>query len=288
MARPTRNNAEYFYHSANFRNDRRVRAIRARFGAAGYGLLLMLMEALTDSEFTKIATDETELELLAGDFGVSVAEIDSLLQICEKVGLFCRDNDGNLVSLELNESLKSVFEKRNRSREAFEKAKKDVSVTETPISATESTRSKKNRSKEKESKEETNSSSDGAEVPPSSDEYTITHKLRLVMQELNPNYFWDGREGKAAKQLAEKLRYSYKNTLLKEPTDEQIVDSFKRLIAESRKLPDRFYHFSDMPKFNEHYNKLVELIRNPAPAGGQSSNGATSTKRPKALTSAVR
>jgi hypothetical protein len=80
MARPIRHNAEYFYHPASLRNDRRVKAIRARLSLAGYALLVMLLEVLTDADDTRLDTDEMEMELLAGDLGVSVTEIDSLLQ----------------------------------------------------------------------------------------------------------------------------------------------------------------------------------------------------------------
>lgn len=274
MARPARNNAEYFYHSANFRNDRRVRAIRARFGVAGYGLLLMLMEALTDSEHTQIPTDEMEIELLAGDFGVSVTEIDNLLQICEKVGLFCRNSDGNLISLELNESLKAVFEKRNRSREAFEKNKKDVSATGTPISVAETPRSKGNRNKVK------NKPSSGADAPTdenSGEDVTLTHKLRLAVQDINPEYYWNGKDGKPALELIEKLKHSFKSSRKKEPTDDDVIETFKRLVSESLKLRD-FYHFSDIPKLNENYNKLVTEIRSLAKSGPNMNGSAVQTQ----------
>lgn len=135
MARPTRHNAEYFYHPADFRNDRRVGAIRARLGLAGYGLLLMLLEVLTDADHNRLDTDEVELELLAGDLGVSVTEIDSLLQIAEKVRLFARTEAGLLHCPELDKWLAPVYEKRNRARNAQQSGKRGVSATETPVSA---------------------------------------------------------------------------------------------------------------------------------------------------------
>ena len=137
MARPIRNNAEYFTHPANFRNDRRVKAIRAHCGLQGYAILMMMMEALTDAEFTQLSTDELEMELLAGDIGVSVTEIHSLLQIAEKIGLFSRNADGNLICDDLNRSLEQVFDKRNRSRKSEEERKNKVSVTEMPVSVAE-------------------------------------------------------------------------------------------------------------------------------------------------------
>ena len=118
MARPTRTNAEYFYHPASFRNDRRVKAIRARFGACGYGLLIMLIETLTDADNIELSLDEIEIELLAGDLSSTIEDITALIQLAEKVGLFIRSDTGLLKCPQLDEWLAPVFEKRNRSRAA--------------------------------------------------------------------------------------------------------------------------------------------------------------------------
>ncbi len=118
MARPTRHNADYYTHDADLRNDRRVKAIRTKFGAAGYGLLHMLLEALTDADHTQLDTDPLEIELLAGDFGVSATEIHDLLQFGESIGYFTRNETGLLGCPELSKWLEPVFEKRNRTRNA--------------------------------------------------------------------------------------------------------------------------------------------------------------------------
>src|SRR6476620_1038886 len=154
MARPERNNAEYFTHDSDFRNDRRVKAIRSRFGASGYGILLMLIETLTDAEHTQLSTDDIEIELLSGDFGVCATEIHSLLQLSEKIGFFARTDTGMLICPDLNRWLEPVFDKRNRARNAAQNNKKVVSVTETTQSVTETPQSKEEKSKVKESKEE--------------------------------------------------------------------------------------------------------------------------------------
>jgi hypothetical protein len=156
MARPTRTNAEYFYHPATFRNDRRVKAIRARFGACGYGLLLMLIELLTDADNTALSTDEMEVELLAGDLSSTVEDVTNLIQAAEKVGLFGRNEDGLLKCPQLDEWLAPVFEKRNRSRNTPVAPKLSQPVTETPISVTETPPVKESREeyrKEEESKD---------------------------------------------------------------------------------------------------------------------------------------
>lgn len=137
MARPAKLNAEWFTHSASLRNDRRVKAIRTATGAAGYGIFHMLLEALTDADYTMLPVDEIELELLAGDFGVSVTEIDSLLQIGKKVGYFLVDDANMLTCPELNRWLEMHFEKRNRSRNRGSGDKPSQPDAETGVPVTE-------------------------------------------------------------------------------------------------------------------------------------------------------
>ena len=149
MARPSRNNADYFTHNADLRNDRRIKAIRTQFGSAGYGLVLMFMEALTNADYTQLNTEGVEMELLAGDFGVSVTEIYSLLQLAEKIGFFTRNEAGFLICPYLNKALALVFEKRNRSRLTFQRTKEGQSVAETVVSVTETPQSKVKKSKVK-------------------------------------------------------------------------------------------------------------------------------------------
>ncbi len=152
MARPARYNAEYFSHDADFRNDRRIKAIRAKFGLTGYALCVMLMEVLTDADYTQLDTSEMELELLSGDLGVSVTEIHSLIQFATKIGFFTQNDTGILKCPDLDRALEPVFDKRNRAKIAANKGNNIVSVTETPVTVTETPQSKVKESKVEESK----------------------------------------------------------------------------------------------------------------------------------------
>lgn len=129
MARPTRTNADYFYHPADFRNDRRVGAIRARLGLAGYGLLLMLLEVLTDAHQNRLDPDEVELELLAGDLHVEAEELTSLIALAEKVRLFARTADNLLHCPQLDEWLAPVYEKRDRVKLAQQSRRSPIPAT---------------------------------------------------------------------------------------------------------------------------------------------------------------
>lgn len=145
MARPAKNNADYFGHDHDMRNHRKIKAIRAKFGLQGYAMWCMLLEALTGAESNRLAWNDLEIELLAGDFGVSVTEITELVDYCHRLELICTEN-GKIYSKSLDEKLKSVYEKRslsrqNSSQQGRNQGKFDsnhrangVSVTETPQS----------------------------------------------------------------------------------------------------------------------------------------------------------
>ena len=51
MARPKKNNAEYFTHDADMRNDVKIKALRRKFSHTGYAVWNYLLETLTDSDF---------------------------------------------------------------------------------------------------------------------------------------------------------------------------------------------------------------------------------------------
>lgn len=146
MARPKKNNADYFSHDADMRNHRKIKSIRTKFGIAGYAVWSMTLEFLTSSEGNKFSGSEDEIELIAGDFGISVTELQEFLSFFVKIkSLFIQD--GFYYSVSLNERLAAVYEKRAKAKEhakdqpridgKFTTNKPDnsvVSVTETPQS----------------------------------------------------------------------------------------------------------------------------------------------------------
>ncbi|MFN0254486.1 DUF4373 domain-containing protein [Pedobacter ureilyticus] len=152
MARPTKNNAEYFSHDAGMRNDPKIRALRKRFpascGTCGYSVYNMLLEVLTDAEFFSIEIDEVQLELLAGDFDTDAEMLSKIIEFCVKIKLFSQKNS-TISSCGLNKRLQGVIDKRNRSKEKFEKQK----IEKSNVSVTETTQSKVKYSKVKESKD---------------------------------------------------------------------------------------------------------------------------------------
>jgi hypothetical protein len=110
MARPIKNNCDYFPHDAGMRNHKKVKAIRSKFGMNGYGIWSMLLEHLTGSDGNVFPYTDLEFELMSGDFGVSATEIRSVVDYCIIMEMLF-NVDGFIKSDSLDERLAPVYEK---------------------------------------------------------------------------------------------------------------------------------------------------------------------------------
>jgi len=111
MARPLKNSCDYYPHDSGMRNHKKIKAIRQKFGITGYAIWVMLLELLTGSDGNEFEDSELELELISGDFGVSVTEIREMLDYCYRLELLFIKN-GFVSSESLNERLAPVYQKR--------------------------------------------------------------------------------------------------------------------------------------------------------------------------------
>lgn len=93
MARPKKNNAEYFAHDADMRNDVKIKALRRKFSHTGYAVWNYLLETLTDSDFFEVEWEEINIELLAADYDVTVEELNEIVEYCLKIGLLQKKGD---------------------------------------------------------------------------------------------------------------------------------------------------------------------------------------------------
>lgn len=115
MARPKKNNAEYFTHDADMRNDVRIKALRRKFKATGYAVWNYLLETLTDNDFFEIEWEEINIELLAADYDVAVDELTDIVEYCVKIGLL--QQEGNrLFSTTHKKRFASLLSNRERKR----------------------------------------------------------------------------------------------------------------------------------------------------------------------------
>ncbi len=180
MARPQRNNADYFPHLARLRNGKRVKALRNIWKNDGYAFYCIFLEILTAEDYHRWHQTEVSMELLAAEVGVSGAETTLMMDYCIKLGLFSREND-IVTCPELVEFLGPLYAKRVRNGTNLV-----VSAPETTTLSTKSVVSgvQNTQSKVKESK--VNISKDIYTPPGKSKKVKITLELSDVGVKLNP------------------------------------------------------------------------------------------------------
>lgn len=154
MARPEKSGCDYFSHDNNMRNHRKVKAIRTKFDIRGYAIYNMLLEYMTSAIRNRFELTDTEIELLAGDFGVGSEELTAVINYCVRLDLFV-NSEGWISSNGLDERLKPVYDKRSRASSNSGKQYRDngkfvdnnnkssvVSVAETPQSKVKESKGK--------------------------------------------------------------------------------------------------------------------------------------------------
>ena len=162
MARPKKNNADYFSHDNSMRNDDKIKAVRRKFWLEWYAIWCMILEKLTESDNFEIILDDISYELISWDFEISSDLLKNIVDYLILLKLLIKENN-IIYSNWLKERLQSVIDKRNRNRDNISDRKRDDSgkfVTETDrnstapgISVTETPQSKVKESKWKEIKE---------------------------------------------------------------------------------------------------------------------------------------
>ena len=161
MARPKKNNADYFSHDNSMRNDDKIKAVRRKFWLEWYAIWCMILEKLTESDNFEIILDDISYELISWDFEISSDLLKNIIDYLILLKLLIKE-DNIIYSNWLKERLQSVIDKRNRNRDNINDRKRDDSgkfVTETDrnstapgISVTETPQSKVKESKGKEIK----------------------------------------------------------------------------------------------------------------------------------------
>ena len=115
MARPKKDNADYFSHDSDMRNDPKIKALRKNFGFMGYAVWCYLLEFLTDSDHFEIEWNELNIELLSGDFDCETKDLISIVDYCNKINLLVIEND-KLYSFQHKKRFDSLLSKRKRDR----------------------------------------------------------------------------------------------------------------------------------------------------------------------------
>lgn len=123
MARPSKNNAEYFSHDADMRNNRKVMALRRKFSHKGYAVWCFILETLTDADYFEIKFDEVTQDLLAADFDITNEELQSIVAYCVKIRLLQMKGD-TLYCDALKQRFSELLEKRRYNRERLDTLRK--------------------------------------------------------------------------------------------------------------------------------------------------------------------
>lgn len=151
MARPIKNNADFFPHDSDMRNDDRIKALRKRFKLQGYAIWNMLIEYIAGREFFRFEYNEFTLELIAGDFDADVHDIQEVISYCLTLKLL-QEKDGFIECSTLEKKLEPLLSKRKYNKDKVSETITPVSATITP--QTGGLRDKSTQSKVKESKGE--------------------------------------------------------------------------------------------------------------------------------------
>lgn len=304
MARPTKNNAEYFPHATSMRNHKKIKVLRNRFGLIlGYAFWSMLLEYLTDQDGLELEYSDMEISMFASELGIKEDEARSLFDTCLNLRLLEKSESGFIYCPSLIDSLTPLFEKRNREREKSrgrkEREKSNsfhikptsgvVSAAETTpeeeFSLSETPQSKEKYIKVDKSKENltedfldtknveylispcesltvedkaTSRKKKNSAPALSSKEYTIGHKIRLLIVERIPEYYWEAKDAAHAKKIAQNLSHKFRTRALREPSDEEILNSLSLVLDN---LPEFWQGKWDVAKLSSNLNSIVEQIK---------------------------
>jgi len=120
MARPIKNNAEYFSHDADMRNDLRIKAIRNKFGLEGYAMYCILLECMTDADDFMLKYSVSDIELLAADMGINPMQLKKAVEYMLKINLIQQvKSNNNQIYIRCDTLLKrftGLLSKRKRDR----------------------------------------------------------------------------------------------------------------------------------------------------------------------------
>lgn len=115
--RPIKNGCDFYPHYTTMRNHRKVKALRTKFGAVlGYAFWAMFLEYLTEQDGNELEDSTIELEMFAGELGVTAIEIREMINYCYTIELLFK-KDGFICSDSLSEWLSPVYDKRQRAKE---------------------------------------------------------------------------------------------------------------------------------------------------------------------------
>ena len=251
MARPQKNNADYFSHDNDMRDDEKIKAVRRKFSHAGYSVWNMLLERLCKAENFCIEYTEESIDLMAGDFSIEPELLKEIIDYLIKLKLIIQEND-TIFSKTMITRFEGLFRKRKRDTDRLSPAiTKDENII-----AGDNPQSKVNNSKEKETKE--NREKGEKEKAPLSFRNSLNENistLKNIFQKHAIGYVWEVADDQHLFFLLEKmLRGNFA-----QPTSESLEKSFENFLV---KLPAywKTKKFT-LPNLNKNFNEIISEMR---------------------------
>lgn len=287
MARPIKNNADYFSHDNDMRDDERIKAVRRKFSHLGYSTWNMLLERLCRAENFNVEYNEDSLDIMAGDFSIEPLQLKEIIDYLIKLkliiqegeiifsqtminrfeGLFrkrkrdsgrlslTKTNDGAIIADDNAQSkAKDSIANKRKEKEIKEKGNKGIS----PPIFLNNFSSSENRNSESSVNANQNDNTKGKEKSSAKKESITQQDITLckqVFEKFSPMYVWENKDN-------EQLVLLLKKILITKPdlqNENQLADAFLSLI---QKLPEywRTKKFT-IPNICNNYNEIVSEIR---------------------------
>jgi hypothetical protein len=264
MARPQKNNADYFPHDANMRDDAKVKALKARYALEGYAVWCILLEMLTDADNFTLQWDELNIELAAGDIGIEAARLTEIIEYMQRIRLIEIDTEKHLIyTTRHRERMEPIIVARERKRQ-WKQENATKATTKTPTNSEsddESTQSKVKETKVKETKEREN----GAHPPNGTEYEKKSATVNTIADAIDQYVTSDGLQ----ELITWKRRAGYSDRV-HGPTTAELQKFISRYIDDIRRAADPMQYYRDhFPAWLARaveYNKPKNNQQQPPPA----------------------
>jgi hypothetical protein len=263
MARPSKNNADYFSHDNDMRNDDKIKAVRRKFGHEGYSVWNMILEKLCHSGDFTMAYNDLNIELWAGDFEVDPIKLQEMMDYFIKIELLTKLDDF-VFSDTMIERFNPLLSKRKRQKEWKETAKtKTNEVIDSENTHSKVKDSKVNKSKVKYSKDYNAS----GEAPRTVYQQFISSYDEFIKLKTDCPAKIDGMQGKSAKAII-----AYLQTASKDKTDEGVINTWKYILMNWGRLEPFKQKKLKLSEINTDLINIINELKNGNTKGKQSIN----------------
>jgi hypothetical protein len=123
MARPTKQNVDYFSHDCDMRNDIKIKALRRKYKHLGYSIYIITLELLGDTEYFQMKWNDDSIELLTPEYDCDIEELKEVMNYCFQLNLF-----------QLTHGYLHCINFTNRLEETVLSRRKDYCSNNSPIS----------------------------------------------------------------------------------------------------------------------------------------------------------